>query len=277
LGIQPQSLPPSTARYLAGDKVRPAAKKSTAWATSSTLPLRRMGVLAAKCAGLAWASLSVQLNPSRRDAVDAHLGRKGLGHRLGEHVQSGLRCAVVCMAGPGAHPSQRADVHDPSLQRSADAASASRATRNGPRALVSKTASHWSRLSASSGADSKTAALLTTMSSRPKRPTTAATAARTEASERTSHSTANARRPRLSISRAVSSGLGLGAAVGDGHIRARPSGESQRNRTANAPRAAGHQCRFAAEWLSWNHRFKRINNPAEGNWLVGTQGFESAA
>ena len=83
------------------------------------------------------------------------------------------------------------------------AASASRATRKGPRAFVSKTASHWPRVKLSSGADSKTAALFTRMSRRPKQPTVAATAERTKASERTSHSTASARRPRLSISLAV--------------------------------------------------------------------------
>jgi hypothetical protein len=57
----------------------------------------------------------------------------------------------------------------------------------------------------SRGAEAKTAALLTTTFSRPNAAFTAAMAARTEVSERTSHSTHKARRPACSISLAVCS------------------------------------------------------------------------
>jgi hypothetical protein len=78
--------PPSTASTCPVMKCGPAAKKSTAWATSSTLPLHCMGVLRRKMRGLASDALAfcLQRNPSGRDAVDAHLGSKGFGHRLSE-------------------------------------------------------------------------------------------------------------------------------------------------------------------------------------------------
>jgi hypothetical protein len=49
-------------------------------------------------------------------------------------------------------------------------------------------------------------------------------------------------------------GIGAGISAGNRHIRAGLA-ESQRNRPAYAPRAAGHQCRFAAEDLRLHHKF----------------------
>ena len=99
--------------------------------------------------------LFAQIDPTRSNTVDRNLRRESLGHGLREHVQRGLGCAVMGMIGPGAQSAERADVDDAATGMRADAATASRATRNGPRALVSKTASHCSRLNWSSEADSK--------------------------------------------------------------------------------------------------------------------------
>jgi hypothetical protein len=49
---------------------------------------------------------------SGSDGVDADLGCPGLRHGLREHVQGGLRGAVVGVGGPGMQPAQRADVDD---------------------------------------------------------------------------------------------------------------------------------------------------------------------
>ena len=88
----------------------PVAKKRTASATSSAVPLRRMGVFCGKaCVG----GIDLALHDhSRHNAVDADLRSPGLGHGLREHVQRRLGGAVVGVRGPGVRAAQRADVDD---------------------------------------------------------------------------------------------------------------------------------------------------------------------
>ena len=146
--------------------------------------------------------------------------------------------------------------------------SASRATRNGPRALVSKTASHCSRVSESSGADSKDGGIVDHQIEPPE--------AAHGGGDSGAHRGLGAHIALDSQSAAAKTfnlagslgGFSAGGAVGDGHVRAGLR-QGQRNAPANAPRAAGDQCRFAAEWLGWHHRF---NDSLPGAWLVVIQG-----
>ena len=236
--------PPSTASTWPVMKCGPVAKNSTAWATSAAAPLRPMGVFAAKRAtcevhpSLRFAAQRTEngcvihidpvrqfgragkCDPAGSDAIHADFGREGLGHGFGEHVQGGLGSAVVGVAGPGMEAAERANVDDAAVRgaqmRQSLAGHEKRAAGIGLERL--RPIARAQRLS--SAAEAKTAALFTSRSRWPSSATTAATAARTEISERTSHSTATARRPRCGDLGCGFCGCGARRTVRNGDIGA---------------------------------------------------------
>jgi len=57
-----------------------------------------------------------RFDPAGSDTVHADVWREGLGHGLGEHVECGLRCAVVCVTGPGVEATERTHVDDSAVR-----------------------------------------------------------------------------------------------------------------------------------------------------------------
>ncbi len=98
----------------------PVAKKRTASATSWGVPLRRMGVLWAKCSYSAAVSSPVPvvlvfpvvtIMPGATQ-LTLISGAKALDMVCGEHVEGGFGGAVVGVGGPGVDSAEGADVDD---------------------------------------------------------------------------------------------------------------------------------------------------------------------
>src|SRR5215469_17291505 len=96
---------------LAGDEVRAGGKEKDSGrdvVDSAVAPHRCLfgEVLVAD------ADLTGSDDHAGSDAVDADVRRPCLGHGLREHVQRGLRGAVVSVGGPGMNAAERADIDD---------------------------------------------------------------------------------------------------------------------------------------------------------------------
>ena len=180
----------------------PSQKTTTPAATSSGVPFRFIGVLAANPSYPAPTSPVVTIIPGATQ-IHTDLRRPCLRHRGRQHMQRRLRRAVMPMRPPRdeSPPATRYSQSVP-VPPSAPGCAAF-ATRNGPRVFVANIPSHCSTEIASSGAVLNIPALFTSRSSPPIRPTTSPTAAPTLSSDCTSHPTAKASEPSPRNSSAV--------------------------------------------------------------------------
>ncbi len=106
--------PPSTASSCPVINRLAVAKNTTASATSPTVPFRPIGVFRDERV-IRRVGRGSGHDHARCHAVHADRRRPRLRHRLAQHVQGGLACAVVRMRRPRVHATQRTDVHNASL------------------------------------------------------------------------------------------------------------------------------------------------------------------
>ena len=141
---------PSTARIWPVMNCGAVAKNRTAAAISSARPLRCMGVCFAMRRIKAARRLLAQIDHAWRNRVHCDFRSQRLRHHFRQHVQGGFRGAVMRVRGPGPQAAEGAHVMIFASMGSARSGrfrrihfSASRETRNGPRVLEAKIASHW--------------------------------------------------------------------------------------------------------------------------------------